>query len=675
MLAETSITYYWQDQSHSEPLQEATIFVAWAEIDSQRWILADDYGRLYLLMLVVSNSKVVGWKLDAIGETSRASCLVYLGEGLVYVGSHQGDSQMIKIKERSIEIMQTFSNIAPILDFTIMDMGSRAGESQTNEYSSGQARIVTGSGAFQDGSLRSVRSGVGMEEQGQLLEASHISDMFALRSSGAAALVDLLLVSFVDESRIFKFEADGVVEEQAEYKGLTLSQGTLLAANIEDGNLLQITSASVRIIDIDDEMVKDAWAPASSQRITAASTNGQKLGLSVAGVEAVILNLSNEPGLKVMARRTFPEEGQISCVHVPDISSEICIAGFWQSTAVAVCNIKTLETIHRVIMSDDALSVPRSILLTHILPNESPTLFVAMANGEVVTFSMKMHDSSLSSRKAIVLGTQQANFKALPISDSIYSVFATCEHPSLVYGSEGRVVYSAVTAEKATCVCPFDCEAYPGAIAIATPEDLKIALVDTERTTHVNTLPVAESVRRLAYSTTLKAFGVGTIRRTLKDGYELIKSHFKLVDEVIFKSLDTFDLNDNELVESVIRADLRTGSGDTVERFVVGTAYLEDQVSDTARGRILVLAVTQDRMLQLVTELSVKGACRALGVVDGNIVAGLVKTVKQAIPPQPSYKANITTRSLFTNSKTTPSTKSPATAPPPPQSTSPSKAT
>ena len=629
MLAETSITYYWQDQIHSEALEEATIFVAWAEIDAQRWILADDYGRLYLLMLVVSNPTVVAWNLDGIGQTSRASCLVYLGEGLVYIGSHQGDSQMIKIREKSIEIMQIFSNLAPILDFTIMDMGSRAGESQTNEYSSGQARIVTGSGAFQDGSLRSVRSGVGMEEQGQLLQASHITDMFALRSSGAAALVDLLLVSFVDESRIFQFDQDGVVEEQAEYKGLTLSQGTLLAANTENSNLLQVTSASVRVIDTDDEMVKDAWAPPSSQRITAASTNSQKLGLSVAGVEAVILNLSNDAGFKVMARRTFPEEGQISCVHVPDISSNIFIAGFWQSTAVAICNISTLEIIHRVIMSDDAVSVPRSILLTHILPKEPPTLFVAMANGEVVTFSLRTSDSSLSSRKAIVLGTQQANFKALPAGDGIYSVFATCEHPSLIYSSEGRVVYSAVTAEKATCVCPFDCEAYPEAIAIATAEDLKIALVDNERTTHVNTLPVAETVRRLAYSTTLKAFGAGTIRRTLKDGYELIKSHFKLVDEVVFKSLDTFDLNDNELVESVVRADLRTDSGDTVERFVVGTTYLEDQVSDTARGRILVLAVTQDRMLQLVTEISVKGACRALGVVDGNIVAGLVKTVNQ----------------------------------------------
>ena len=43
---------------------------------------------------------------------------------------------------------------APILDFAVMDMGGRDGETQTNEYSSGQARLVTGSGGWEEGSLR-----------------------------------------------------------------------------------------------------------------------------------------------------------------------------------------------------------------------------------------------------------------------------------------------------------------------------------------------------------------------------------------------------------------------------------------------------------------------------------------------------------------------------------------
>lgn len=632
ILAETSITYFKDGQTRVEPLEEASIFVAWTAIDAQRFLLADDYGRLYLLMLMLdSRDRVTGWKLDVIGHTSRASVLVYLGGGLVYVGSHQGDSQVVSIQERSMEVMQTLPNIAPILDFAIMDMGSRAGESQTNEYSSGQARIVTGSGAFQDGSLRSVRSGVGMEELGLLLQAKHITDLFALSSTTAKGRNDLLLVSFVEETRLFRFQDDGEIEEQSEMDGLALSEGTTLAANLGGSHLIQITASSARIIDLDSGMIIHAWNSPQGQPITAASASQQRLCLAIGGTQASVFDISAGENLQMIASRTFPDEGQIACIHVPNVTADICIAGFWQTTAVVVLKLDTLEPVHKVAMSDDAVSVPRSILLTQILANDFPTLFVALANGEVVTFSFNPASFSLSVRKTIVLGTQQAGFKALPAGDQVYNVFATCEHPSLIYGSEGRIVYSAVTAEKATCVCPFDSEAYPNALAIATPQDLKLALVDTERTTHVNTLPVGETVRRIAYSTDLKAFGLGTIRRTLQRGYEVVKSYFKLVDEVVFKMLDTFDLNEEELVQSVMRADLRDSSGELVERFVVGTAYLEDQVSDTARGRILVFAVTQERILSLVTELPVKGACHSLGCVDGNIVAALVKTVGQSI--------------------------------------------
>ena len=604
--------------------------MAWTQIDSQRWLISDDSGKLYLLMLLLDNcGNVTTWKLDALGQVSRASVLVYLDDGYLFVGSHQGDSQVVKIQEQSVEVIQTISNIAPILDFTIMDMGNRSGEGQTNEYSSGQARIVTGSGAFQDGSLRSVRSGVGLEELGLLGGMDHATNLFSLRSNDSRSNVDLLVVSFVSETRLFQFQADGVVEEKAEFKSLVLSEETLLAANLSSGRLLQVTASMARLIESESGMVLSEWSSPNGDPITTASANDQYLMLSVNGLEALVLDLKED--LKVCARRQFAEEGQIACIHVSYVLSEICIVGFWKSAVVVILKIGTLESLQKVVVSDEAVSVPRSILLAQILSEQPPTLFIAMANGEVITFSTNRTNYALSSKKVTVLGTQQASFKALPRSDGLSNVFATCEHPSLIYGSEGRIVYSAVTAEKASCICSFDCEAYPDAVAIATTEDLRLALIDTERTTHVQTLRVGETVRRIAYSPKLKAFGIGTIHRSIRQSQEVIKSHFKLADEVLFKELDTYALNDEELVESVIRADIREDSSELVERFVVGTAYLDDEESESTRGRIIVFAVTSERTLKVITELPVKGACRALGAISGNIVAGLVKTVRVPI--------------------------------------------
>ena len=609
-----------------QPLEEATIFVAWERVDNQRFVLADDYGRLYLLMLVMDGSAIQDWKLDIIGQTSRASVLVYLDAGQIFVGSHQGDSQVIRITEKSMEIIQNFANIAPILDFTIMDMGNRSGEGQSNEYSSGQARIVTGSGAYQDGSLRSVRSGVGLEDLGVLGEMEHISNLFSLKSNPSSEYVDTLLVTFVNESRVFRFDSNGEVEEVEEFKGMILSENTLLAANIPQARLLQITSSRVQVTDLDSGMVSSEWTPSNNQAITAASANDSNIFISLGGVGLVVLDINN--GIKMVTGKVYGVESQVACIALPPAPETICFVGFWQNSAVSVLDLMTLKSINTVTVADG--SVPRSLLLTKIFENKPPTLFIAMADGNVVTFAMDPQTHELSGKKSIVLGTQQATFRALPRGDGLFNVLATCEHPSLIYGSEGRIIYSAVTAEKATSVCSFDSESYPGAIAIATPEDLRIALVDAERTTHVQTLLVNETVRRIAYSPSLKAFGMGTIKRILKGGVEIMRSHFKLADEILFKELDTYPLNEDELVESVMRCELDDGTGSLAERFVVGTAYLEDEPAAAERGRIIILEVTEDRMLKLVTELSLKGGCRCLAMVEGKIVAALVKTVSSA---------------------------------------------
>ena len=42
---------------------------------------------------------VQGLKLEALGTTSVASALAYLDNGVVYVGSSSGDSQLVRLHE------------------------------------------------------------------------------------------------------------------------------------------------------------------------------------------------------------------------------------------------------------------------------------------------------------------------------------------------------------------------------------------------------------------------------------------------------------------------------------------------------------------------------------------------------------------------------------------------
>ena len=647
VVGETSISYVdeWDYKIIDvQALDAATVFVAWCAVDDQRYVLADDYGQLYLLFVQQNqDGEYVRHRLDVLGTTSRASVLVYLDGGRIFVGSHQGDSQIIQISERSLEVVQTFANLAPILDFAVMDMGNRGNaDAPVNEFSSGQARLVTGSGAFKDGSLRSVRSGVGLEDLGSIGDmGAPVSAIFSLRSTAGRESEDTLVVSFVSHTRVFTFSDDGEVEEKEDFRGFDLGEATLLACSLPDGRAVQVTSSSVLLSDAEGGMVIDTWRPSGEGTITAVSADRDTILISLGGAALVVLDVSDS-SIRVQAQKEFDAAEQVSCITLSKAVPGACVAGFWKDSRVAFLDLQTLEPIatEKVAEDGDALAVPRSLIVANISPDQPATLFVGLADGNVVTYSIESSQRLFTARKSTILGTQQANFALLPRGNNgLENVFATCEHPSLIYGSEGRIVYSAITAENAASICSFDSDLYPGAIAIATEEgELKLAMVDEERTTHVQTLPVHETVRRVAYSPELKAFGLGTIRRTLEAGEERVESHFKLVDEVAFQELHTYALNEDELIECCIRCKLDDGYdvGEGAERFVVGTAYLDDADGGQgqARGRILVFEVTEERKLKLILEHSLRGACRCLGMVEGRIVAALIKTVSSYISPK-----------------------------------------
>ncbi|KAH7035527.1 mono-functional DNA-alkylating methyl methanesulfonate N-term-domain-containing protein [Microdochium trichocladiopsis] len=640
VVCETRLVYY--DHAAKKkiqfPLKESSIFVAWAEYDVSHYFVGDDYGNLWLLEILLDGAVVTGIEMAKLGVTSRASTLVTLGNNLLFVGSHYGDSQvfLVDIEAKSLQLTQTLANIAPILDLSIMDLGNREGDGQTtNEYSSGQARIVTGSGAHKDGSLRSVRSGVGLEDIGILGEMENIRGVYALKSHGSGK-DDTLVVSFLTETRVFSFDADGDVEELGDFKGLTLDAETLLARNLPGGLMLQVTSQGAYLLNLEGGMVEATWKP-SEGSITSVSANNERILLSVDGG---LLQALRVQGLTPGESSNMGKKDQVACIHLPEQYPNIGVVGFWSSGSISIVDIATLQPLQSESLrrKDDNASVPRDIVLAQILPPQSagPTLFVSMEDGFVFSFNVSTEDFQLSGRKSIVLGTRHARLQTLSREEGIYNIFSISEHPSLIYGAEGRIVFSAVEDTSATCVCQFDSEAFPDSLVVATDKELKISVIDSERRTHVTPLAMGETVRRIAYSRSERVFGLGCIRREIVDNEEVVSSSFKLVDEVSFQSLgQEFKLGITpavEMIEAVIRAELPDSYGHLVERFIVGTSFVEDEQTSNAsrdeiRGRLLVLGIDSERRPYIVAKKNLKGACRVLDVMEDKIVASLAKTV------------------------------------------------
>lgn len=84
-----------------------------------------------------------GLKVALLGEVSIPEAITYLDNGVLFIGSRCGDSQLVKLNTGPDEngyyvtVMETFTNLAPIVDMVVVDLERQ-----------GQGQLVTCSGKY-----------------------------------------------------------------------------------------------------------------------------------------------------------------------------------------------------------------------------------------------------------------------------------------------------------------------------------------------------------------------------------------------------------------------------------------------------------------------------------------------------------------------------------------------
>jgi DNA damage-binding protein 1 len=205
VIGEQTIIYH-NGQSLKSLIMKPTVMKTWGRIDANfsRILLGDHSGRLWILQLVNDGTNVTDMKLELIGETVTASCIRYIDNAVVFVGSRYGDSQLLRLLtepnpeygDQYLEIIQNFTNIGPIVDFTVVDLDRQ-----------GQGQIVTCSGAYKDGSLRIVRNGIGIDEHA-VVDLPGIKGVFSLTPPEGSEFQKYLVITFVGEVRFHRLPTE-----------------------------------------------------------------------------------------------------------------------------------------------------------------------------------------------------------------------------------------------------------------------------------------------------------------------------------------------------------------------------------------------------------------------------------------------------------------------------------
>jgi len=99
-----------------------------------------------------------------------------------------------------------------------------------------------------------------------------IKGMWPLRVTTDSLLDDTLVLSFVGHSRVLAYSGEEV--EEIDLEGFQSDLQTFYCGNTSDNKMVQITSASVRLICLESKKLISEWKVPNFRNINAVSCNG-----------------------------------------------------------------------------------------------------------------------------------------------------------------------------------------------------------------------------------------------------------------------------------------------------------------------------------------------------------------------------------------------------------------
>ncbi|KAI8064743.1 CPSF A subunit region-domain-containing protein [Gongronella butleri] len=614
VVGEYTIGYY--NPIHSDTVivaqsMDAIVVTSYTFIGHQKCVLGDSLGVLYLLTLSGSNF-VDEVHIQYLGEASISSCLVYLDNDLLYVGSMQGDSKVVKLvsdenARMSINDVQEFANLSPITDFCLFDLDKQ-----------GRHTMVCTSGVHRDGSLRVVQSGLGFLERA-VMPIFGVQNVFPLAIDTEGRQHNALVVSTMAGTRVFH-QADATSKAMVELTALAdleFNVPTFDARTLANGDMVQVTPTSLRLMkaSYNGIMVKQ-WQPPAGAVIMMAVVSDNYCVLSCVG-HLVCIDIGHHDVVEISDRKMDHEVSSLSIMEGGSVSESYVTVGFWHGDNVQILSLETLQTKEKATVAN---AVPHSMLFQKL--EDKRYLFVALGDGKVMHYTLN-EQMELGNQSTITIGTRSVSLHAFAIHGQ-NAVFCASDRPTIITSVRGRLVYSAVNLKNITGFTLFNNPLWPESLMMMTDEAILVGYMDPIRKLHVTKIPLENKMgRRIAYHAESQTLLVGTsqLHRDPDNGRETNTGWIHQYDAKTFQELGKTDLKPRELVESICVAPL----WDDFQQYVFVGTVLPKGEGDKEKhfGRVLMFHFGPDHRLQLLDAVEVPGVVYAMKPYKNSLVVGV----------------------------------------------------
>ncbi|KAI8636915.1 CPSF A subunit region-domain-containing protein [Parasitella parasitica] len=611
-IGEYIISYYDLLSPGSTPKElsiDPTVVMATSFLENSydHCMIGDAEGYLYMLTFDINNLKVHQIHSTLIGQACIPNSITDLGNDLFYIGSSQGDPCVIRLNRLgakfSVDILHTFSNLGPIVDFCLFDYDQQ-----------GKQTMVCCSGVDKDGSLRVVENGIGFLEEYEL-NIPLITQVFPLIIPGRTS--DTLIISTFDRTIVLNQTSDTEMKEYNKYGALIHNDITLATTVNHQGHLVQITKLSARIMTLGSQgTLLHEWRPPKGEYIAIAQVNATQCVLCCG------------KGLLIYLDYAGNAFRQISCLQLPDVAcirlcplkedgldNDYVLVGMWSKPKAMLLLLPTLETILEYPVKETG---PRDLLITRF--EQKLYFMVLLGDGQLFSneIQFRRNVALLMNERQTMVGTYCTAMYPY-VHQEQKKVFIAGSRPTIVSSLRQTLFFSAVNMKDIFAFATFNQH-----ILLMTSQSLLFGQIDASQKLHHNKFKIENDMPvRIRYMNQARALAVGTIykEKNNHNGFLSSKGNIRILDAQTFQVLDTYALPETETIESMVMASF---SGyPNKEYLFVGTIIENLEDPDANHGRILVFDIKDNYKVELLEAVEQPGVIYDLKAFQNSVVAAV----------------------------------------------------
>ena len=314
---------------------------------------------------------------------------------------------------------------------------------------------------------------------------------------------------------------------------------TLYCGNMIGSTLVQVTPSSVRLIDAVSFQLLSEYV--SEKTITLASGNAVQVAIAMTGGALLSLEVESrvnrtlklvgsthlDQDVASVSLRPFSSDasGSSKTADSMDVDTEsseylvqdggvsalkssLIAVAMWTDNSVRLLALPTLQEVCRVQLGTETQA--RDILMVEL--QGRVFVMVGLGDGHLITYNLDIKRNgelpSLSNKRKGVLGTHAISFDCFE-NQGETCVFASCDRPTVIYARSGKLLFSVINVAHAqmTRMTPFHSQLFPNCIAMSSESSLMIGVIHDIQKVHIQTVPLGESPRRIAFNSSADAYG------------------------------------------------------------------------------------------------------------------------------------------------------------------------